>query len=53
MAARPFDAGPDGKIVGISNVTNAGDREGNVTPGSEMRVIVNWFEELKQRMPAR
>jgi hypothetical protein len=47
--ARPFDIAPDGKVVGIANVTSSGNRDGTLTQTSELRVIVNWLEELKQR----
>jgi hypothetical protein len=52
MNARPFDIGADGRIIGIANVTSGGERAGD-SAQAEMRVIVNWFDELKQRVPVK
>jgi hypothetical protein len=41
---RNFDIMPDGRVIGV---IEAGERQ------SEMHVVLNWLEELKQRVPAR
>jgi serine/threonine-protein kinase len=44
--ARVWDTLPDGRFVGlVSPVSDAG------ADASELRVVINWFEELKQRVP--
>ena len=44
---RSFDSMPDGRIVGVGTAGQV------IGPGaSELRVVVNWFEELKARVPA-
>jgi eukaryotic-like serine/threonine-protein kinase len=46
---RPFDMTPSGKFVGlVAPGTDLG------TPGTmEVRVVLNWFEELKARVPVK
>ena len=46
---RAFDILPDGRIVGTSD---PGD-EGTPLERGDIRVVLNWFEELKQKSPAR
>jgi serine/threonine-protein kinase len=46
---RAFDVLPDGRLVSLSNDDSAG---GNAIV-SEIRLIVNWFEELKRLAPPR
>jgi hypothetical protein len=41
---RNFDIMPDGRVIGV---IEAGERQ------SEVHVVLNWLEELKQRVPAR
>jgi len=43
---RAFDMLPDGRFVGL-----VGSTEAPADP--EFRVILNWFEELKQRVPIK
>ena len=45
---RSFDLLPDGRIIGVVNRSEVGR-----TTDIEMRVVLNWFEELKQRIPVR
>jgi serine/threonine-protein kinase len=47
---RAFDITPGGKFVGliVAGQTPAATREMN----TQIRVVLNWFEELKQRVPA-
>jgi hypothetical protein len=45
---RPIDMAPDGRILGAILVSEG--PSGTGTP-SEIRVVLNWFEELKQRVP--
>jgi hypothetical protein len=46
---RAFDIMADGRFIGPVNV---GDDQTRAS-SSEIRVILNWFEELKQRVPAK
>jgi len=46
---RGFDLFPDGRIVSVSSAL--GDEAGG--SGSEVRVVLNWFEELKRLAPAK
>jgi dipeptidyl aminopeptidase/acylaminoacyl peptidase len=44
---RPFDILPDGRFVGLTD-------SGGAAPGEiELRLVLNWFEELKQKVPVR
>ena len=44
---RGWDILPDGRFVGLINA-GAGD---DPTGGTELRVVLDWFEELRQRVP--
>jgi hypothetical protein len=44
---RAWDILPDGRFVGITSTEEDAMRDSS--PG--MRVVLNWFEELKQRVP--
>ena len=44
-ARRIYDITPDGKFVGLI-------REGYGTP-EQIRVVLNWFDELTSRVPVR
>ena len=46
-STRAFDVLPDGRFVGVV-AESAGDRSGS-TP--EIRVVLNWYEELEQMVP--
>jgi serine/threonine-protein kinase len=50
---RVWDFTPDGKrLIGVTDVSTAGQTSG--TPAApQLQVVLNWFEELKQRMAAR
>jgi Tol biopolymer transport system component len=41
---RPYDITPDGKLVGVIGGIDAG-------VASRIEVVLNWFDELKQRVP--
>ena len=43
---RPFDVAPDGKIIAPLDTTQT-------QSGPQIEVVLNWFEELKQRVPAK
>ena len=43
---RPYDILPDGRIVSI-DASAAADGQ-----SSQLRVVLNWFEELKSKLPA-
>jgi len=50
VVRRAFDITPAGKFVGliVAGQTLAATRETN----TQVRIVLNWFEELKQRVPA-
>jgi eukaryotic-like serine/threonine-protein kinase len=43
---RTFDFFPDGRIIGVGAAAQG-------PGGAELRVVLNWFEELKARVPGR
>ena len=45
-----YDILPDGRIIGV---VNAESSETNASPIAQIQVVLNWFEELKQRVPAQ
>jgi len=47
---RPFDMMSDGRIVGIGT---AGQAENESAGSSQIHVVLNWFEELKARVPTK
>jgi serine/threonine-protein kinase len=47
---RPYDATLDGRIVGVGT---AGQSQGGPPGPAEIRVVLNWFEELKTRVPTK
>ena len=47
---RPFDITPDGKFVGL---LPAGQRDSGATTAPVIQVVLNWQEELKQRVPVK
>ena len=46
---RAFDVLPDGKLVGPVPLDQAAGEPG---AESEIRIVLNWFDELKARVPA-
>jgi serine/threonine-protein kinase len=44
---RMFDITPDGRILGL------GTRSADASPAPQLHVVVNWFEELKQKVPVQ
>jgi hypothetical protein len=47
---RDFDIAPDGRLL----LTTVGDdRSGSSNTGPLLRVVLNWSEELKQRVPVK
>jgi hypothetical protein len=46
---RPYDTMPDGRILGVGV---PGQSQGSPAP-AQIRVVLNWFEDLKARVPAR
>jgi serine/threonine-protein kinase len=45
---RPYDILPDGRILAVDAVSTMGN------PGSpQIHVVLNWFEELKRKLPAK
>ena len=47
---RVFDVLPDGRFVGLVFAEEAGTSR---VAASDVRVVLNWFEELKQKVPTR
>ena len=45
--ARPFDLAPDGRFLMI----RAAGQPGADAPPPQITVVLNWFEELKARVP--
>jgi hypothetical protein len=45
---RAWDLLPDGRIIGIVSADQAAPRS-----VAEMRLVLNWFEELQARVPVR
>jgi dipeptidyl aminopeptidase/acylaminoacyl peptidase len=48
--ARPFDIMPDGRFVGIGI---SGQSQGESPGQMQIQVVLNWFEELKARVPVK
>ena len=48
---RNYDLTPDGKIVGL--VLASAQTQTGTPIAPEIRVVLNWFEELKQRVPTK
>ncbi len=46
--SRPYDVAADGRFLGIGSATGTGNAGGNT-----VLVVLNWFEELKARVPVR
>ena len=46
---RPFDMMPNGKFVALATPGQTGATLSQV----EIHVVLNWFEELKQRVPVK
>jgi serine/threonine protein kinase/Tol biopolymer transport system component len=44
---RPVDMAPDGRILGAFNITQA---TSGASTAPQIRVVLNWFEDLKQRL---
>ena len=47
LTAPFYDAGPDGRLL---MVRSEGQTDGEAPP-PEINVVLNWFEELKARVP--
>ena len=47
--ARRIEQTSDGRLIGIT----AGAEERTRSASPELRVVLNWFEELKQRVPVK
>jgi serine/threonine-protein kinase len=46
---RPFDMTPGGKVLGL--MLGHGGQTGSGTSAPQIQVVLNWFEELKARVP--
>jgi hypothetical protein len=47
---RDFDILPDGRFIGVAGIDRA---ETSAQSAVEMRVVLNWLEELKARVPIK
>jgi hypothetical protein len=47
---RTFDITLDGRIVGVAT---PGERAINGTAPAQVRLVLNWFEELKAKAPSK
>ena len=47
---RPYDITPDGRILGVGT---AGQTSTGATEPTQLHIVLNWFEELKARVPTR
>lgn len=55
-APRPFDITPDGRIIGVTEVATTASVAGRSPPSGaavQINIVVNWIEELKQRVRPR
>jgi hypothetical protein len=51
---RAYDILPDGRFVGlISAGDSAGSSSTFLAAGNQIRVVTNWFEELKRLVPVK
>ena len=46
---RNYDVMPDGRILGV---VAAGQTQSAASTTPQIQVVLNWFEELKQRVPS-
>src|SRR5262249_25220183 len=46
---RNYDITPDGKLIGVI----PGDSTQGVAPGPQIQVVLNWFEDVKQKMSSK
>jgi len=47
---RTFDITPDGRIIGVGT---AGQNQSGLPVASQIQVVLNWFDELKARVPTK
>ena len=50
-AARAFDTLPDGRFIGL--VVGSGDDQAGAATSPEIRVVLNWFDELQRVAPRK
>ena len=48
---RAYDILPDGRFVGVVPPSELGTRGPVTADTPEFRIVLNWFEELKARVP--
>ena len=51
-AQRNYDVTPDGRILGVVAVGQT-QPAGSTSPQTQIQVVLNWFEELKSRVPTK
>ena len=49
---RQMDAMADGRVVAVVDAERA-TPTGSVTEAPQLQIVLNWFSELQQRVPAR
>jgi hypothetical protein len=49
-AQRSYDMTPDGKLLGV---IVSGENSRSRSDPTQIRMVLNWFTELKQRVPTR
>jgi hypothetical protein len=47
---RNFDVMPDGRLLGV---VDAATQDSGAAAGQQIRVVLNWFTELQQRVPVK
>ncbi len=47
---RRFDIGPDGAIIGV---VESGQTPSAALAAARIEIVLNWFEELKARVPTK
>ncbi|OFW21476.1 MAG: hypothetical protein A3H97_16070 [Acidobacteria bacterium RIFCSPLOWO2_02_FULL_65_29] len=50
---RTFDVTPDGQILGIITTTGSGQTQAGTPAAPQIDIVLNWFEELKARVPTK
>jgi hypothetical protein len=50
LTARMFDITKEGRILGLASPVSS---ESQSTDAPQIRVVLNWTEELKQRVPTK
>jgi hypothetical protein len=49
---RAYDVLPDGRFVGLLSTSEA-DAPGSPNSAMQIRVVLNWFAELRRKVPSK